>query len=519
MSNRALTFMLTNAENNKRIAKNTLFLYIRTLFVLLVSLYMSRVILQALGVSDYGIYQVIGGLVAMFGVLSTALSSAISRFITYDIGSGDRERLCRIFSTSVIIQFIIAFFVFIIAEIIAIWFIQTQMQIPEGRMIAAKWVLHCSLITFCINLVSVPYNACIIAHEQMKAFAYISILDVLLKLMICFLIFISPFDRLIFYAVFLTIEALTIRIIYSFYCHRNFEESRSKLVFDKNIFKDMLSFSGWSFFTNTNSILNNQGVNMLINVFYGVTVNAARGIAVQVENAVLQFVNNFTVAINPQITKSYASDDMERMYSLVCRGAKFSYFAMLLMALPIICETEKILNIWLTVVPEYTVIFVQLSLILAVFDCIGATGYTACAATGKMKRYALILTPIGLLEFPLTWIFFLMGAPVVSTYYLYIFVKLLVVIARLFLLRDMVGLSPAIFIKNVFRPIILTTILAVIPSILVVYIFPQSLWRLFASVIVALFTVSFTSLFVGMTLGERQIIMGRLYKFLGIHKA
>ena len=511
--------MTTSAENNKRIAKNTLFLYIRTLFVLLVSLYMSRVILQVLGVSDYGIYQVIGGLVAMFGVLSTTLSAAISRFITFEIGSGNKEKLCRVFSTSVIAQFIIAFIVLLLAEIIANWFIKTQMQIPDGRMIAAQWVLHCSLITFCINLVSVPYNACIIAHEHMKAFAYISIFDVMLKLMVCFCIFISPVDKLIFYSVLLMIEALIIRIIYSLYCRYNFEESRVKLLFDKHILKDMLSFSGWNFFNAANGILNNQGVNMLINVFFGVTVNAARGIAVQVENAVLQFVNNFTVAVNPQITKSYATGDMERMYSLVCRGAKFSYFAMLLMALPIVCEAEKILKIWLTVVPEHTVIFVQLSLVLGVFDCVGASGYTACAATGKMKRYALILTPIGLLEFPLTWVFFLMGAPVVSTYYLYIFVKFLVVMARLFLLRDMVGLSPVVFIKNVFYPILLTTLVAVLPSILVIYFFPQSLWRLFVSVIVALSAVSFVSLYVGMTVGERQIILERVYKFLRKHKS
>ncbi len=510
--------IVTTSENTKRIAKNTLFLYIRTLFVLLVSLYMSRVILQVLGVSDYGIYQVIGGLVAMFGVLSTALSAAISRFITFEIGSGNKGKLCRIFSTSVIAQFIIAFIVLFVAEIVAIWFVQTQMQIPNGRLYAVQWVLHCSLITFCINLVSVPYNACIIAHEHMKAFAYISILDALLKLIVCFCIFISPIDKLIFYTVLLTIESLVIRIIYSVYCHRHFEESRSKLVFDRQILKEMLSFSGWNFFNNANGIFNNQGVNMLINVFFGVTVNAARGIAVQVENAVLQFVNNFTVAINPQITKSYASGEMERMYGLVCRGAKFSYFAMLLIALPIICEAENILNIWLTVVPEYTVIFVQLSLILGVFDCVGASGYTACAATGKMRRYALVLTPIGLLEFPLTWLFFAMGAPVVTTYYLYIIIKLLVVVARLFLMRDMVGLSPVIFIKKVFQPILLTTLLAVVPSVLIVCIFSQNLWRLFVSIVVGFSAVSFASLYVGMTVGERQVIMERIYKYLRVRK-
>lgn len=500
--------------DNKRIAKNTLLLYIRTLFVMLTSLYMSRVILDVLGVEDYGIYQVIGGLVAMFSVLSGSLSASISRFITFEIGSGNREKLRRIFSTCIIIQIIIALFVFVLAEIIAIWFIRTQMQIPIERIQAAEWVLHCSLVTFCINLVSIPYNACIIAHEHMGAFAYISILEVLLKLLVCFCIYVSPIDRLIFYSILLTVVAVLIRLAYSWYCHGHFTESRGSLVFDRLIFKDMLGFSGWSFFTNANTILNNQGVNMLMNVHFGVTVNAARGIASQVESAVLQFVNNFTMAVNPQITKSYAADDREGMHALVCRGAKFSYFAMLLMTLPIICEAETILGIWLTVVPDHTVIFVRLSLVLGIFDCLGASGYTACAATGKMRRYALVLTPIGLLEFPLTWIFFLYGAPVVSTYYLYIFVKLLVVVARLFLMRDMIGLKPGIFANCVFKPILLTTLLALLPSLVIVYCMPASVARMFLSLVIGLLSVSVSSLYVGMTLHEREVVLERVGKIL-----
>ena len=286
---------MSNSENNKRIAKNTLMLYIRTLFVMVISLYTSRVVLQVLGVEDYGVYQVVGGLVAMFSVISSSLSSAISRFITFEIGRGDMERLKRIFSTSIIIQLCLCVIVTLAVEIGGLWFMHTEMQIPAGRLDAAEWVLHCSVLTFCINLLSIPYNACIIAHEHMKAFAYVSVVEAMLKLGILFLIIHSPIDRLVAYAILLTLAAALIRLAYTVYCHKHFEETKTKLIFDKSIFKEMSGFSGWSFFNNTSFILNNQGVSMLMNVFFGVTVNAARGIAIQVESAVLQFVNNFKV--------------------------------------------------------------------------------------------------------------------------------------------------------------------------------------------------------------------------------
>ena len=510
--------MSSSQINNKRIAKNTLFLYLRTLFVMVISLYTSRVVLQVLGVEDYGIYQVVGGLVAMFSIISASLSASISRFITFEIGKGNKERRERVFSTSLIIQIVISLIVIIVAEAIGLWFLHNQMQIPEGRMVAAQWILHCSLITFCINLLSVPYNACLIAHEHMKTFAYVNIIDVLLKLGVVLVLTYSPVDKLIAYAVLLTIVAGIIRMIYTVYCHRHFEESRAKIIWDRQIFNEMAGFSGWAFFTNANSILNNQGVNMLINVFFGVTVNAARGIANQVESAVLQFVNNFTMAINPQITKSYAAGDLSGMHTLVCRGAKFSYFAMLIMALPIICETEKILSLWLTVVPKYTIIFVQLSLVLGMFDSMGASGYTACAATGKMRRYSLIITPIGLLEFPLTWVFFIYGAPVVSTYYLYIFVKALVIVARMFLLRDMVGLKLGMFIRKVFIPVILTTLVSIIPSLMILNLMDSSLTRLCISLIVGFISVGLSVLFVGMSSGERNAIMTKVSKFIKSHQ-
>lgn len=481
--------------------------------MMIVSLYTSRVILQVLGVEDYGVYQVVGGMVAMFAVISTALSAAISRYITFEIGTGNEERLKRIFSTSIVIQIVISAIVLVLAEIIGLWFVNTQMQIPEGRMNAAYWVLHCSLITFVINLLSVPYNACIIAHEHMKAFAYVSIIEVLLKLGICYLIIISPIDRLISYAILMAIIALLIRAIYTVYCHRHFEESRVKIVFDREIFKEMFGFAGWSFFTNTMSVFNNQGVNMLINVFFGVTFNAARGIANQVENAVVQFVNNFTVAVNPQITKSYAAGDKEGMYKLVCRGAKFSYFLMLIMALPLICEADKILHLWLTEVPPHAVILVQLSLILGMLDSIGSSGFTACMATGRLKKYALVISSIGILEFPLSWLAFKLGGAIEISYYLYIFVKAAVIIARMFLLKDMVGLPIMMYVREVFVPIILTSIIAAIPSFLVIHIMPETFLRLLVSVVVGVSTAGFTSMYIGMDRHERSVVFNKAKLF------
>lgn len=504
--------MPTQNIDNKRIAKNTIVLYIRTLFVMLISLYTSRVILEVLGVEDYGIYQVVGGVVSMFSVISASLSSAISRFLTFEIGHGDKERLKKIFSTSIVIQFTIATIIIIVSEVIGIWFMETKMQIPSERLGAARWVLHCSLFTFCINLLSVPYNACIIAHERMNAFAYIGIFEVIMKLVICYLIIVSPFDRLISYALLMMLLSVIVRMIYGIYCNRQFVESRVRIGFDKEIFKEMLGFSGWGFFNNTVFILNNQGVNMLMNVFFGVVVNAARGIAVQVENAVLQFVNNFTTAINPQITKSYASGDLDGMYKLVCRGAKFSYFSMLFLALPIIIETEQILSIWLVDVPEYTVIFVQLSLVMGMCDSIGNSGYTACIATGKLKKYSLIITSIGFLEFPLAWAFFAVGMPPAYAYYTYIAIKIVILIVRMYLMESMIGLKTKMYIKCVFIPIILTTLIAVIPPILLNIFLEQSILRLILMIIVSFASVGICTLYVGMTTNERNMILKSLKK-------
>ena len=452
---------MSEFTNNKRIAKNTLFLYFRTLVILVVSLFTSRVILNVLGVEDYGTYNVVGGIVAMFHAVSGALSSAISRFITFELGKGNKNRLSLIFSSSVNIQFGISLIVLLIGEIVGVWFLNYKMNIPVERIPAANWVLQCSLLTFCINLVSVPYNACIIAHEKMKAFAYVSILDALLKLSVCYLIMVSPWDKLISYAVLLLCVSIIIRMTYGIYCHRNFEESHYKLVYDREVLKEMTGFAGWNFFTNSAYVFNTQGVNLLINLFFGVSVNAARGIATQVDHAVMQLVNSFTTALNPQITKNYAAGDMDAMFQLVCRGAKFSYMLLFLFALPIMVETEYVLTIWLKIVPDHAVNFVRLAIIASLVHVIGKTGYTAAMATGKIRRYVLWVTTVGCMVFPFTWLAFEFGAPSEATYIVFIVVYFVVEVVRLWVMKGLLDFPISMFMREVVLKVLLVTIVSV----------------------------------------------------------
>ena len=332
--------MTNTSANNKRIAKNTLLLYFRMLLIMAVTLYTSRVVLATLGVEDFGIYNVIGGVVAMFSVISGSLSSAISRFITYELGRGNKERLKVIFSSSVVIQVCLALLICILAELGGVWFLNNKMNIPMERMDAANWVLQCSIVTFMINLISVPYNAAIIAHERMKAFAYVSILEAILKLAVVFVLYLSSFDKLATYAVLLVAVAIIIRLIYGYYCKKHFEECKFHFVYDKSVLKDIGGFAGWNFIGSASGILRDQGGNIVINLFCGPAVNAARGIATQVQNAVYGFASNFMTALNPQITKNYAIGNRDYLMFLLYQGSRFSFYLLLLLSLPILLNTK-----------------------------------------------------------------------------------------------------------------------------------------------------------------------------------
>ena len=313
--------MTDTSANNKRIAKNTLLLYIRMLFLMAVSLYTSRVVLQALGVEDFGIYNVVGGVVAMFGFLNAAMSSSTQRYLTFELGRGDMSRLRTVFCTSVNIHALISLVIVLLAETIGLWFFYQKMIIPEERLNAAMWVYQFSVLSSVVMVMNVPYNASIVAHERMSAFAYISILEVLLKLLIVFLLQVVCWDRLAFYAFLVFLVQLGIRFIYGIYCRKHFKETAFRWLWDKVMFREMLSFAGWNLWGNCAGVAFTQGINLLLNMFFGPVVNAARGIAVQVQSAVQQFSLNFQTAVNPQITKSYAVQDYGYMHSLIFRSS------------------------------------------------------------------------------------------------------------------------------------------------------------------------------------------------------
>ena len=502
--------MSSASENNKRIARNTLLLYFRMLFTMGVSLYTSRVVLNVLGIEDFGIYNVVGGAVAMFSILSGSLSSAISRFLTFELGKNNTEKLKKIFSVSVNIQLIIAVAVFILAESVGIWFLNTKMNIPHERVGAAMWVFQCSILTFMINLISVPYNAVIIAHEQMKAFAYISILEVSLKLIIVFLLVLATFDKLIVYAFLLLLIAFIIRLTYGIYCKRHFVECSYRFLIDRDIFKCMLSFAGWNFIGSSSAILKTQGVNLVLNLFYGPIVNAAQGISVQVQQAVFSFVSNFQMAINPQIIKKYASGDVKSMMILVFQGTRFSYYLLFILSLPILLETEFVLTLWLRIVPSHTVAFVKLVLLLSLCDTLSGTLITVQLATGKIRNYQIIVGGLQMMNLPVSYLFLRMGYAPEVTVIVAIFISLVCLFTRLVLLRRMVAFQSKLYLKEVILRVLLVSLISSLLPYWVYSYLKLGVWNFVFLSLVCLTSSLTVIYFVGLSTIEKIYIKNKV---------
>lgn len=499
----------TESQKNKRIAKNTLMLYMRMILIVAVTLYISRVILEALGETDYGIYNVVGGVVAMFSILSSPLSNAINRFLTYELGTGNMQKLSAIFSTSVNIQVLLSLLLLVVCEIAGIWFINEKMTIPAERIGAATYVLHFSLLTFIVNLISVPYNATILSHEKMGAFAYMGILDASLRLVVAFLIQISSYDKLIIYAILLFLLSLCLLLIYFIYCRTHFKETKYRLILDKALFKDMASFAGWNAFGHLAGTLNNQGISLLVNLFFGLKVNAARAIADQVNNAFIQLVNNFTQAINPQITKSYAQGNIEYMTKLTNNGSKYSFFILLFFFVPFFLETEYVLNIWLIQVPQETTIFVRLILIGALMLVMGSTHYYAIMATGDIKRYTLEISLLSALIFPLSWLLFYLGAPAYSAYVVFAIVYFLQDFIRLATLRRLISFSIVDYYKYYFSRIALVTVLSFILPIVVCVNMNTSAIRLLLVILISVTWISLMIFIFGFDKKERAFFQSK----------
>lgn len=501
---------MTESTSNKTIVKNTIFLYIRMMFTMVVSLYTSRVILDVLGVEDYGIYQTVGGIVLMLSFVNNALANGTSRFLTYEIGTGNISKLKKTFSTVLWANVGLAILVVLFASTLGLWFVYNKLVIPEERMDAAIIAYHLTIVTCFFQLVLVPYNACIIAHEKMSIYAYMSILEVCLKLSICYLLSIGGFDKLIVYAALLCVVQLLMTLFYMVYCFRHFIESKLKFHVDFSILKDVISYSSWSLIASTSTALNTQGATVLINMFFSPTVVSARAIANQVNMAANQFIQNFRTAANPQIVKMYAAEDYEGSKRLLLESTKFSYFLMLILALPICLVADQLLTIWLKEVPEYTTIFLQLAIITSLFQVFDSSFYTALYAKGQIKENALTSPTLGLLIFPICYFLFLLGcSPVAMAWSMMALYAFLGLVQKPILLIKIVDYSWQ-DILSVFKPCILVTLLSCpIPILFYIErdtIFTNAWIKFIVLVLVAVINVAVAAYFLGMNKEMRKKI-------------
>lgn len=501
-------------SNNKRIAKNTLLLYLRMLFTMAVSLYTSRVILNTLGVEDYGINNVVGGIVSMFSFINGAMVTSTQRYLTYELGRGDMKKLQEVFSASIYVHAVISLFIIILVETVGMWFFYEKMVIPSERMEAAMWVFQLSILTTVVNVMSVPYNSAIVAHERMSAFAMISVVEVLLKLLIVYMLVIGSFDKLKLYAILTTCVSLFIRLIYTQYSHRHFEETRRIFRPDLALIKEMGKFAGWNLWGRFAGMLMGTGVNMLLNVFFGPVVNAARGIAIQVESAVAQFSSNFLMAVNPQITKLYAQNNLKDMYLLIYRSSKFTCFLLFALSLPLLLETETILKLWLKIVPEYTVYFLRLLLIIVVIDGVANPLMTSAQATGNVKVYQSVVGGILLAIVPFSYMALKMGGSPGSVYVVYLTVIIIAFYVRLLMLSRMIKLSVKEYVKEVIIRCVAVCLTAFTLMFLLKKIVPTGLTGSFIVCTMSFLSTVAISYFMGLTKGEKAFIISKIKAFI-----
>ena len=456
--------------DSKKIAKNTIILYMRQLLIMAITLYTSRVVLQTLGADDYGIYNVVGGFVTMFNVISGAFTVAISRFMAYMIGEGNEKKIGDLFATSLVVQCCLGVFIVFLLSTVGVWYVMNIMVLPDGRTQAALWVLCFSAVSFFINLISIPYNALIVAHEHMKAYAYIAIFEAIMKLLVSFAIVITPLDKLITYSFLTMFTAIIVRFCYSIYCNKNFTGCKFRLKVHRDLLKEMMSFVGWAFLGNGAVVLRDQGTNMILNLFGGTTVNAARGIAQNVNNAVQSFVNNFMQATQPEITKLKATDQLVEMRTLIFRSCRVCYFLMLILSVPLIKNIDYVLHIWLGEVPEYTNLFVIFTLMDSLLAALNNPLLYGVLATGRIKVYEIVMSSMCILSLPVNYWLLSLG---ITTAYVYI----VIVIIRFLIMLSLVwqsktyGLKWKDFISYVAVRVIITTAICIAVAYLVDFTF------------------------------------------------
>ena len=507
--------MFQSSENDKRIAKNTLLLYVRMLFTMLISLFTSRVVLHTLGVTDYGINNVVGGVIAMLGFLTGSLSAASSRYITFDLGKGDIDVMKRTFGNILNIHFILAGLVIIFGETVGLWFMSTQLQIPSERAMAAKWVYQFSIFSSVLGVICVPYNATIIAHERMSAFAYISIIDAVLKLLIVYLLVVIPYDKLIIYSILFFCIQVFDCVVYGVYCVHHFEETRTRPLYNGKLFKEIFAFAGWTMTGSLAIIGYTQGLNILLNIFFGPVVNAARGIAVQVQNVCQQFCSNFQTALNPQLTKSYAQGDLDNMHRLLIKSSKFSFYIFFIIILPLMFVADFVLKIWLGIVPEHTVSFLRLILIVGLLYTLSNPIIVSVHATGRLKKFQLIEGSMLLTIVPIAYVMLkFFGMPPEYVFIIHIVVEFLTQFARLRIVLPMIGMKLSLYFRKVLVPVAAVTVASpIIPAF--IYRFYNSNWvGLCMMCTICLVCSALVVYTIGCTNGERKFFVEKLCQLI-----
>lgn len=484
------------------------------LFSMAIGLYTSRVIINTLGIQDYGINNVVGGVIYMFGFIIWAMSAATTRYLTFELGAGNSLSLKKVFGLSLTINLMITILIFLLGETIGLWFLYNKLQLPENRMNAAFWVYQSTLLSCMLGIMSVPYNASIIAHEKMTAFAIISIVDTTLKLIIVYLLIIIPFDKLKVYSILFLCTYLINQTINILYCRSKFNEVRFAFSWDKTLFKEMISFVGWNMFGGIARATFTQGLNILLNIFFGPIVNAARGVAVQLQGAVSKFTTSFQTAINPQMTKAYASNDIERMHKLIFMSSKFSFYLLYVLALPILLETKIILFWWLRLVPDYTINFIRIMIFISVLEAMADPLIIAAQANGNIKKTELIIGLILLMILPISYVSLKFGASPESVFIISFLLMFVSNLTRLVILKPMISISITKYFNEVFVKIFLVVIISLFVPLLLHLTLKEDILRFILVLISGISTVCGSVYFFGLNQDEKIFIKVKINGFL-----
>lgn len=507
---------MDNTANNKRIAKNTLALYVRMFLVLAITLYTSRIVLKTLGVEDYGIYNIVGGVVVLFSFLNGALASATQRFLNFEMGRKTGQKVRTVFSCSMIAHYGIALFVFLLCETIGLWFVTQKLNIPDGRENAAFWTYQCSILVFCINILRVPFHASIIASERMNFYAFLSVGEVIAKLLVVYMLVWSDYDHLVVYAVLILIVNALVASAYIIYSKWHFEFVTFKLVYDKLMLKNIFSFSVWSCWGNLSNIVASQGLNILVNMTWGVLVNAAMGVASQVAGAVYGFTSNFQTAFNPQLVKLYAAKEMALFKELLYRASRISYYLFVIVNIPLLLNTDTVLGLWLAEVPEYCVQFCRWTLIDQCFFVLSGPLWISAQAIGNIRNYMLWVSVFNILSLPLAYLFSILGAEPYYVIVARLFMNISVYIYRIFYLWERDALEITAYVRNVIGHILKVTIIAIILPLLAYFYMNAPIPRLAVTTIVSIISSLLVIYQWGLSQSERTFCLNILKQKLHV---